>query len=115
MTTFQVISIPVCLLLTVFSISPRRTLLSRRQGFFWAFLWGTAALAIALPNIANRVAHLFGIGRGADLVLYVLCFSSILTVRYFYHKQRSLEVVLTELVRREAVCGAIRRPDTTHV
>jgi small membrane protein len=106
MTTFQLIAIPSCLGFAIVALS-RRSVLSRSQSFFWAFLWLTAAGVIALPQISNRIAHLVGIGRGADLVLYVMCFASILLSRYFYQKQRKLENALTQLARQDAIRHAI--------
>ncbi len=63
----------------------------------------SAAVVIALPNIASAIANMLGIGRGADLVLYILCFASILITRYFYNRQRRLEILLTGLVRTDAL------------
>jgi len=103
MTTFQLLAIPACVLFACVAVMRRRTLLTRRQSMSWVVLWATAAIVIALPDIASRVAHVLGIGRGADLVLYVMCFVSVLCVMYFYHKQRRLEISLTELVRHEAL------------
>jgi hypothetical protein len=36
-----------------------------------------------------------------------MCFTSILFVRYFYHKQRRLEIALTALIRSNAVASAV--------
>ena len=37
----------------------------------WLMLWVGAAGVILFPNSTMVVARLFGIGRGADLVLYI--------------------------------------------
>ncbi len=107
MTTFQLLAIPTCIMFALIATRRRRNLLTRRQSLVWVFVWLTAAIVVTLPNIASAIAHVVGIGRGADLILYVMCFASILFVRYFYHKQRRLEIALTALVRTSAVATAI--------
>jgi hypothetical protein len=104
--TFQLVAIPASLIFAVLAVGRRTGGVTRRQSVFWVFLWMSAAIVIALPNIASWAARLVGIGRGADLVLYILAFACILLVRYFYHKQRRMEIVLTELVRRDAIAMA---------
>jgi len=106
--TFQLVAIPACVIFALLAVVRRTSGVSRKQSVFWVFLWMSAAVVIALPNIASWAARLLGIGRGADLVLYVLAFACILLVRYFYHKQRRMEIVITELVRREAITAAVR-------
>jgi small membrane protein len=106
MNAFQFIAIPICVALAIVASSRRRTLLSRRQSLFWVFLWITAAVVISLPELANRIAHMLGIGRGADLVLYTMCFAAILMARYFYHRQRRLETIITEIVRADSIANA---------
>ncbi len=38
---------------------------------FWTLFWFVAVVFVWLPNALTVVANTFGIGRGADLVLYV--------------------------------------------
>ena len=108
--TFQIVAIPACVAFALLAVARRTNGVSRKQSVFWVFLWMSAAVVIALPNIASWAASLLGIGRGADLVLYVLAFACILLVRYFYHKQRRMEILVTELVRREAIARAVPGP-----
>jgi hypothetical protein len=112
MTTFQILAIPACLLFAGIASVRRERLLTRRQSLSWAFLWFVAGIVIALPEISNRVAHLVGIGRGADLILYLMCFVSILLVLYFYQKQRRLEISVTELVRNDAMRSTVQGLNT---
>ena len=66
-------------------------------------LVGAAVLSIVFPQLLSRVAAVFGIGRGTDLVLYglVVAFLGVLatTARRF----REQEVRLTKLARRLAI------------
>jgi hypothetical protein len=111
MTAFKIVAIPACVAFAFIARLRGSIVLTKRQNFLWEFLWLAAALVIALPSISNRIAHLFGIGRGADLVLYLMCFAAILFVLYFYNKQRRLEIIITELVRLDAIRNALPRKD----
>ena len=42
----------------------------RRAAVIWAILWLAAGITILRPGTTLLVAHLLGIGRGTDLVLY---------------------------------------------
>lgn len=104
MNLFQCILVPVCVLgAALCLVGVARGHLSRRQGFFWAVLWGAGAGLIALPNSTTAVASLLGIGRGADLVFYLAILAGLWTSVYFYSRYRRLEILLTELARRQAL------------
>ena len=49
----------------------RRGELSFWQTFSWVVLWLGAGVLVAWPDGASMLARMFGIGRGADLVVYV--------------------------------------------
>jgi hypothetical protein len=38
--------------------------------FLWSVFWIVAGIVVVTPNITFYFAHLVGIGRGADLVVY---------------------------------------------
>src|SRR5215510_4204222 len=63
------------------------------------------------PDHANAVAHLVGVGRGADLLMYlwvVVTFSAVLVL---YLKIVEMSRMLTELARRLALSEPISPPD----
>jgi hypothetical protein len=76
---------------------------SRLAGMFWALLWAGAAVTIFRPGVTGDLAALFGIGRGADLVMYLGLLAGIVVTRYFYSRTRRLENLIAELVRAEAI------------
>jgi len=45
-------------------------LLGNKAVFFWLFFWLLALVFVWWPNSTTILANKFGIGRGADLVLY---------------------------------------------
>lgn len=73
------------------------------EALAWSVLWIAAIIVVMLPSIATRIAQIFGVGRGADFVLYAsvsLLFWLVFKVMVSHEK---LERKLTELVRREAL------------
>jgi hypothetical protein len=49
----------------------RSGLLNAGGATFWTLFWLIAVVFVWMPNALTVVANTFGIGRGADLVLYV--------------------------------------------
>lgn len=109
MTMFQVIAVPLAALL--FLRSGVRFL--RRDGHRWVAalsmgLWLAAGITIAQPDLTNTIARFFGIGRGADLVSYLIALSFLASVVYFYHKYRKLNSDVTEIIRSLAIQDATK-------
>lgn len=109
MTPFQLITIPIAVGLAALSLRrllrgdrPRWMLLSRLVVF------AAAAAAIWNPEITNRVARALGIGRGADLLIYVVAVTVIVGFFYLYQANRRLEREITNLVRDLALDRAAR-------
>jgi hypothetical protein len=74
---------------------------------FWGLLWAGAAVTIFRPGVTGELAALFGIGRGADLVMYLAVLAGIVVTRYFYSRTRRLENLVTQLIREEAIENAV--------
>ena len=107
MTLFQAIVVPSCSVSALATaVRTLRSKVARRSGFAWTVIWFVAALAIAFPSSTTRTAAVLGIGRGADLVLYLTTLSGIAASVYFYVRHRRVEVLLTGVIRREALRSA---------
>ena len=39
--------------------------------FFWVILWMATVLFVMLPRTASILTNFFGVGRGADLLIYL--------------------------------------------
>lgn len=107
MTTFQLIMLPLLALFalaTAIQIGRRR--LSPRFGFAWMLLWLAAGISIFDPNILVRAAHFLGIGRGADLVLYLAVIFGFAAFFITYLRFRRVDEQLTTLVRHIAIRDA---------
>ena len=104
MTLFQTVFVPFCTLLAlVVLLRALRSAGSRRSGLFWTLVWLAAAGLIADPSATTTLASWVGIGRGADLVLYVSTLAGLSAALFFYVRFRRLEVVITGIIRREAL------------
>lgn len=67
-------------------------------------------VAVVVPGAVTAVAHVVGIGRGADLVLYVLAVSFLLASAIFLQRLSDLERRYVELARRVAIDEASKAP-----
>jgi hypothetical protein len=65
-----------------------------------------AAVAVMFPQLSNSVATLFGVGRGADLLLYglVVCFVGYVIATRAHHSR--VDIQITELARAQALAQA---------
>lgn len=72
-----------------------------------ASLVGT--LFVWVPQLADDMAHIAGVGRGADLVLYSYSAISFLMILNLGLKQRELHQSITELARQAAI-NSPRKP-----
>lgn len=71
----------------------------------FAFL-GAGALMVIFPDATNDLAHLFGVGRGADLVNYLFEVAVLYVLLHYYTKFVEHEAELTRLVRELALLRA---------
>jgi len=78
-------------------------------------LVGVAVASILNPDLTTRAARLVGVGRGTDLLLYVLTAVFLYVVVGFYLKFRDVERQVTVLARRIALDEAQLRLHGTHV
>ena len=109
MNAFQLLFIPLCLLTAAVIIArAARHRIPRRNGVLWAALWVAAAGFIAVPSATTAIAQAVGIARGADLVSYLSVLGGVSASLYFYSRSRRLEIMVTGVIRREALRSAER-------
>ncbi len=72
-------------------------------------------MAIAQPLLITRLANAIGIGRGADVVLYLFVLAFLGTVFFFYSQQvrlqRDLTTLASHLALREPRRGGLSEGD----
>jgi len=113
MNIFQLLFVPLCAIGALWSVLAwRRGRTNALGGLFWASVWTAGALVIAVPDITSPLAHLFGITRGSDVIIYLAILAGLAACRYFYNRYRRLENVITDLVRAEALKMARQSSDS---
>lgn len=69
----------------------------------WLFLWLVVLVIFWQPEIASYLANRLGVGRGADLIIYL----SIVTIFYLLFKilirLNKIEKDITKIVRQDAL------------
>lgn len=73
------------------------------------FLAVAMIVAVLLPEVTNEIAHFVGVGRGADLLLYLLTLAFIIYVLNNYMFQQKEKDVLYRLARKVAIIDAVDR------
>ncbi|OGC51212.1 hypothetical protein A2982_01850 [candidate division WWE3 bacterium RIFCSPLOWO2_01_FULL_39_13] len=70
---------------------------------FWLLIWIAGGIVILAPEISSNIGTFFGIGRGADLIIY----SSIIVLFYIvyriYIKVESMDKKIKELATKTAL------------
>jgi hypothetical protein len=66
-------------------------------------------VSVAAPDITNRLAELVGVGRGADLLLYLTVLGFLFVAVNTYLKFKDYDARLTRLARSVALEEAVRR------
>ena len=82
------------------------TLLVRRTIGLLAILLG--AVAVLFPGLVTRVANEVGVGRGTDLLLYLLCVTFLFTTIGLHMRLAAMHDKFVELSRRIALDEARR-------
>lgn len=63
-----------------------------------------------VPELTNEIAHLAGIGRGADLIFYVWIVLSFIAILNLHLKLKQSHVLLTDLARHIAIAHPYHKP-----
>ena len=105
MTKFQYFSIVFCLIqLALVTLRLRRS--RRLLDLAFLTLWVAAIVLLLDPEISSLLARPLGIGRGVDLIFYVMSFTFLWAHYQHYIRYRQLETSITKLVRKLAIDGA---------
>jgi hypothetical protein len=78
---------------------------------FVGLLLTTGIFFLLYPEVTNKLAHFFGIGRGADLIFYLAILSFGYMVMLLYSKIKKLENQLTQIIRKQSL-ETIKMPDS---
>ena len=98
-------------IVTIFIIAILFKLFKQRQNgklspwafIFWFLLWLVVAVVFWQPDITSYVANWLGVGRGADLAVYL----SILAIFYLlfriFVRLNKIDAEITKVVRKDAI------------
>lgn len=95
------IAVVVAVVARLFRSRGARAQAIRRLGLI--LFAGFAVVSILIPDVWNRIAHLVGVGRGTDMVLYALVVAFLSFTVTTYLRFRDLETRYTKLARRLAL------------
>lgn len=70
---------------------------------FWVIGWIAAGLVALMPQTTDVVAQFFGVGRGADAVIYLALIALFFLVFRMYVHIEEVEGEITKLVRKMAL------------
>ena len=106
----QIIVIFVAISLLLFALGSGGTHAGRAwKKLILCFLAIAMAVAVIFPDTTNKVAHIVGVGRGADLLLYILTLVFIGYVLNNYLHQQNEKDALYRLARKVALIDANKR------
>jgi small membrane protein len=74
-------------------------------------LLAAAAMAVLFPDLVTQLAHVVGVGRGTDLVLYLFVVASAVVWLGVYRRFTEMDARMTQLVRALALAEAARAGD----
>src|SRR3989344_924875 len=81
----------------------RKREITMGQMVFWLLVWTAIAAAALFPEWTNVVANRFGVGRGADFVLYIAVALLLYTSFKLTVRVQKLDRDITKVVRRDAL------------
>ena len=86
----------------------RQRSLSPIVGFVTPLTCGLGVALVLKPDWSSEAARILGVGRGADLILYVWTAISILVLANVHFRLRRLQSMITLLTRELAILEASR-------
>ena len=76
----------------------------------WLVFWLAVGVAFITPESLTKIANLLGIGRGADLVLYVAVVVVFYLMFRIFIRLEKMERDITKVVRRDTIHQANSNP-----
>jgi hypothetical protein len=99
----------VAVFVTALAVTWRRVrqgALDRLAALAWSVLWVAAGVVVLRPETASALARVLGVGRGADVIVYLALVGAFALIFRLFAKIESLERQLTALVRGIALKDA---------
>lgn len=103
---FQILAVVVILIAAIFMLRDGGARHQAIRRILLALFIVAAGISVFFPQVLTFVANLVGIGRGADLLLYITVLTFLGFVATTYRRFRRMERDLTELARKQALLSA---------
>jgi len=108
---------PIEALLTIFALFAwsrailkfRSKIINQKELIFWSFLWLTAIIIVFIPGKTTFLAHLLGMGRGFDAMVFLAIIALFYAVYRLYIKSNEVDQDITQIVRQMALRGGIKK------
>ena len=106
----QIILVALAIVFTAYLLSSRQSHTINAWKKIGVIIIGlVAVISITIPSLTSKLAHFLGVGRGADLLLYLFVASFIFYVLSQYLKQQEQRDTLYRLARQIAISDATVR------
>lgn len=109
-TTIQI----VLLLIILFAISrvilrAREKVISTQATIFWSLIWLAALVGALMPQTTTKIASIFGVGRGVDVIVYISMALLFYIVFRMFVMIEDLRHEITNLIRQIALHNASQK------
>lgn len=109
MTLIQLILVPAVIVLLLLYLKFFRNTLLQKSLFILFF--GAGIVAVVFPELTNLLANFVGVGRGADLLLYLMVIIFYFTFIILYRKLNKIEEIQSEIIREISINKVIKFPN----
>ncbi len=81
----------------------REKVISTQVFFFWTLIWLAALIGVLLPTTTTKIASIFGVGRGVDVIVYISLALLFYLVFRIYVMIEDMRHEITYIVRQSAL------------
>lgn len=110
-TSIQLVLLAIILFaLSRVLLRAREKMISPRTALFWVLIWAAALVGILAPATTTKIASLFGVGRGVDVIVYVSLTLLFYLVFRVYVAIEDIRHQITFLIRQIALQNSSKKP-----
>lgn len=104
LTTIQIVLVLFSLFaLTRVYLRYKEGVISTKTAFFWILIWFAALIGILLPKTTTKIASIFGVGRGVDVIVYISLVLLFYLVFRIYVMIQDIRHEITSVIRKIAL------------
>ncbi len=102
--SFTPIQLLLSVLLLVIAVASLRLFRNRLlYRLFFVAIVLTGILFVAVPELPYYIANRLGVGRGVDLLFYLLFTGFLMLIAILYRRLLQHDVILTQIIRQNAI------------